>query len=140
VIKMSEPFALQRKNSPILLAILLITLLLSVAAIFQGVELYITNNYEEGSFYLTLGATVLALSAYVLFQTRKKIIKLALQNQPITTTILCEKCGLKNVRDFKRGDYIFKEVESCPKCNEKMIISSIYRVVKEKGKDEIRLR
>jgi ssDNA-binding Zn-finger/Zn-ribbon topoisomerase 1 len=137
---MSEPFATRKKISPILLAILLVALLLSVASIFQGVDMmFRTQNFDEGSFYLTLGATTLALSTYVLFQTRKRIWKLALKTQPITTTILCEKCGLKNVRDFQRGDYIFKEVEPCPKCNENMVITSIYRVVNEKSKREPRL-
>lgn len=88
---------------------------------------------------MILGATTLALSSYVLFQTRKRLLRLALKTQPIVTTIVCEKCGLKNVRDFQRGDYIFKEMEPCPKCNEKMVISSIYREVKEKRKIETRL-
>ncbi len=41
------------------------------------------------------------------------------------------KCGFKNIREFERGDYIFKEVEECPKCEEKMMISSIYREAEE---------
>jgi len=56
--------------------------------------------------------------------------------QPIITTIQCSKCGFKNIRDFQRGDYIFKETDQqCPKCNEKMSIASIYREVKEKRKE-----
>jgi ribosomal protein L40E len=54
---------------------------------------------------------------------------------PITTTIECRKCGFKSVREFQRGDYIFKEVEPCQKCNEKMLITAIYREVKEKPKE-----
>jgi hypothetical protein len=137
---MSEPFATRKKISPILLAILVIALLLSVASVFQGVDLMLSaDNFEEGSFYLTLGATTLALSMYVLFQTRKRILKLALKAQPVTSTILCEKCGLKNVRDFQRGDYVFKEVDPCPKCNENMVIAEVYREVKDKRKAETTL-
>ncbi len=136
---MSEPFATKKKVSPILLAILLVTLLLSVFSLFLGFDAYLSGDAEAGGTYMILGATTLALSSYVLFQTRKKILKLSLKTQPVNTTILCEKCGLKNVRDFQRGDYIFKEVESCPKCNEKMLIASIFREVKEKGKPETRL-
>lgn len=132
---MSEPFATKKKISPILLAILLVTFLLSIFSIFLGVDAHLSGDAESGSTYMILGATTLALSSYVLFQTRRKILKLALKTQPINTTILCEKCGLKNVRDFQRGDYIFKEVEPCPKCNEKMSITSIYREVKEKRKE-----
>ncbi len=129
---MSEPFATQKKISPILLAILLIILLLSVFSIFLGFDAYLSGDAESGSTYMILGATTLALSSYVLFLTRKRILKLALTTQPVTTTILCEKCGLKNVRDFQRGDYIFKDMEPCPKCKEKMLITSIYSEVKEK--------
>jgi len=136
---MSEPFATPKKLSPILLGILLVVFLLSVFSIFLGFDAYLSGDAESGSTYMILGATTLALSSYVLFQTRKRVLKSALKSQPVTTTILCEKCGLKNVRDFKRGDYIFKDVESCPKCNENMVISSIYREVKEKRKIAPRL-
>jgi len=132
---LSEPFVAQKKISPILLAILLIVLLLSVFSIFLGFDAYLGGDTESGSTYMILGATTLALSSYALFQTRRRILKLALNTQPITTTILCEKCGLKNLRDFQRGDYVFKEVEPCPKCNEKMVIASIYREVPEKRKE-----
>ncbi len=137
---MSEPFTPQRRISPILLAILLVTLMLSVFSILLGFQAYLGGDAESGSTYTILGATTLALSSYVLFQARKRLVKLALKNQPITTTVLCEKCGLKNLRDFQRGDYVFKEADSCPKCNEKMVISSIYREVKEKKKGETLLR
>lgn len=136
---MSEPFATPKKISPMLLAILLVVLLLSIFSIFLGFDAYLSGDAEGGSTYMILGATTLALSSYVLFQTRKRILRSALEIQPITTTILCEKCGLKNLRDFQRGDYIFKEMEPCPKCNEKMVIASIYREVKEKRKAETRL-
>jgi hypothetical protein len=137
---MSEPFAPPKRTSPIVIAVLLITFLLSLFSIFLGLDYYINGDPDSGSTYMLLGATTLALSSYVLFQTRRKLLKLALKTQPITTTIICEKCGLKNVRDFQRGDYIFKEMEPCPKCNEKMVITSIYREVKEKRKEEFRLR
>ena len=42
------------------------------------------------------------------------------------TTIECRKCGFKNVRPFAKGDYVFKAVENCQKCNEPMLITGIY--------------
>jgi hypothetical protein len=39
------------------------------------------------------------------------------------------------VRDFQRGDFVFKQTDqACPKDNEKMTISAIYREVKDKEK------
>jgi len=64
------------------------------------------------------------------------MLKLSIAIQPINTTVECQKCGFKNVREFQRGDYVFKPTEDqCPKCNEKtMSIGSIFREVKEKEK------
>jgi hypothetical protein len=125
-----------RRVSPFLLAIVLITLLLSLVSIGQGTLDYLGGETETGILYMTLGLAILALATYMLFQTRKRIPKLGLEMQPLITTLLCQKCGFRNVRDFQRGDYVFKQTENpCPKCSEKaVVIGSIYREVKEKEK------
>jgi len=132
---MESTIPVARKISPFLLAIIMITFVLSLASIYYGIEAY-TKNDPSGSFYLTMGITTLALSTYLLFQTRKRILKLGMGMEPLTTTLECQKCGFKNIREFQRGDYIFKQLEDqCPKCNEKaMSIGSIFREVKEKEK------
>ena len=56
-------------------------------------------------------------------------------NPAVMTTIECGKCGVKNIKEFQRGDFIFKELEPCKKCADtKMIITAIYKEVKEKEK------
>jgi len=135
--KMSETVSQERKISPIFLAIVLVVLALSLIAIYQGIEAY-WNNDPSGNLFITMGVTTLALLAYMIFQTRRRVLRLTgvMPMQPITTTVQCSKCGFKNVRDFQRGDYIFKETDQpCPKCNEKMSIAAIYREVKEKKKE-----
>jgi len=135
--KMSESVSQERKISPIFLAIVLVVLALSVIAIYQGIEAYM-NNDPSGNLFITMGITTLALLTYMVFQTRRRVLRLTtgMPMQPILTTMQCPKCGLKNVRDFQRGDFIFKETDQqCPKCNEKMSIASIYREVKEKKKE-----
>jgi len=124
------------KVSPFLLAIIMITLLLSMISIYQGINEYILGDPSTGSFYLTMGAVTLALSAYMLFQTRRRMLKLVgMEMQPLSTTLQCQKCGFKNVREFQRGDFVFKQTDqACPKDNEKMMIAAIYREVKEKEK------
>jgi len=126
-----------KRPSFYLLAIILITLLLSLALIITGIDyMEIGLDPYTRTLFLLLGLTILALSAYMLFQTRKRMFRLGLEMQPLITTLLCQKCGFKNLRDFTRGDYVFKQVEEqCPKCSEKAFaISSIYREVKEKEK------
>jgi len=120
-----------RKISPFSLAMILITVVLSVFALLLGLAMY-ENQDPTALSYMLIGFIGLAISAYLLLQTQRKPLRAAFEMPRVITTILCQKCGFKNIRDFQRGDYIFKEAEPCPKCNEKMMIDSIYREVKEK--------
>jgi len=119
--------------SSFVLLIIFVTLALALAALVLAIYQY-TTAPEVAVYFLLLGFIGLVLSTYVLFQTRQRILRLRIETPPITTTIECRKCGFKSVREFQRGDYVFKEVEPCQKCNEKMIITAIYREVREKGK------
>jgi hypothetical protein len=118
------------------LAIILIPLLLALILIFLGLNDTFGGRTEEGSLYLSMGMVVLAFSTYWLFQTRRRILKImSSEIQPLSTTLQCQKCGFKNVREFQRGDFVFKQTDqACPKDNEKMMISAIYRELKEKQK------
>ncbi len=55
----------------------------------------------------------------------------------VMTTIQCTNkgCDSKTVREFQRGDYVFKELDTpCQKCSGKQMITAIYKEVKEKEK------
>jgi len=120
----------RKRISYLLLAIIFITLALSAVALYQAlIEFY---KGGDGTSLLLIGGSGFALSAYMLLQTRRKTMRLEIKEHPVVTTIICQKCGFKNIRDFQRGDYIFKEADPCPKCNEKTSIASIYREVEEK--------
>lgn len=127
-----------RRLSPFLLAVIVITLLLSLISIYEGLAEYLLPNGDPGtgSFYMSIGMITLALSMYMLLQTRRRMLRLAgIEMQPLSTTLQCQKCGFKNLREFQRGDFVFKQTDqTCPKDNEKMLISAIYREVKEKEK------
>ena len=130
---MNEEESVTRRVSSLLIAIVFIFFALSVAAFYYGIEAYLGGG--DGSLLLLIGFSGLALSTYMLLQTRRKTLRIVFKPYQIATTILCQKCGFKNIRDFQRGDYIFKEAEECPKCKEKMMIASIYREAEEKEKD-----
>jgi hypothetical protein len=114
--------------------IIFITLALSLTALILAITAFNYGNEIVAGLLLMMGFLGVALSGYVLFQTRRRILRLRIETPSINTTIECKKCGFKNVREFQRGDYIFKEVGPCQKCNEKMLITAIYREVKEKEK------
>lgn len=124
-----------RKFSSIVLIVIIVVLALSLSALYQAYEMFLTNDPAMG-YYLLIGFVGLALSTYMLFQTRGRMKKFTLKTHPITTTLVCDKCSFKNVRKFERGDYILKEIGACTKCEGTMMISAIYREVEEKGKPE----
>ena len=125
------------RMSSVVLLIIFITIALALTALILAANEYATDAFVAGWLAL-IGIAGIALSAYVIVQMRRHGPRPNIEAAPIMTTIECKKCGYKNVREFKRGDYILKEVEPCPKCNEKMMITGIYREVKEKQKDKER--
>ncbi len=135
---MSEKGPPSRRFSSILTIIIIVALGLSIAAFYQAIIAYGNQEFTLVSYFALIGIMGLTFLTYMLIQTKRRTLRLPIQAQRVATTILCQKCGFKNIRDFQRGDYILKDTEECPKCNEKMIIASIYREVKEKkGKKEL---
>ena len=132
--KAATPNAASRISSFVLL-IIFITLALSMIALILAITSFSIGNEVVAGYLLLIGFIGVGLSGYVLLQTRRRIMRLKIETPPITTTIECRKCGIKSVREFQRGDYVFKELEPCQKCNDKMIITAIYREIKEKGKE-----
>ena len=129
--QMSTASSQTTKISSFVLMIIFATLALSLTALVLALQAFGHDDIAAG-YLLLIGIIGVALSTYVLMQTRRRISRLKIAIPSITTTIECKKCGFKSVREFQRGDYIFKEVEPCQKCNEKMLITAIYREVKEK--------
>ncbi len=125
--------------SSIVLLIILLTLAFSFTALVLALNIFASDSVTAG-WLILIGFVGVGISTYWLFQLRRRVTRMKIELPPITTTIECKKCGFKKVREFQRGDYIFKEGESdqCQKCNEKMMITAIYREVKEQEKEKFR--
>jgi DNA-directed RNA polymerase subunit RPC12/RpoP len=138
--KMSkEQTSTTTRISSIVLLIILLTLAFSFTALVLALNIFATDQITAG-WLILIGFVGVGISTYWLLQLRRRVTKMKIELPPITTTIECRKCGFKKVREFQRGDYIFKEVEGdqCQKCNEKMMITAIYREVKDTEKERSR--
>lgn len=122
--------------SSFMLMVVLVTLALSLVALVFGVSV-LDQNSEAAWVLVLVGFLGVATSTYVLFQTRRRLSKLKIVVPPVITTIECKKCGVKDTREFQRGDYMFKELGPCQKCSDKMMITAIYREVKDKEKAKV---
>jgi hypothetical protein len=135
-----SPKPIQRVSS-YSFAVIFITIVLSLAALGIAIASYNGElNLENNIFpivFLIIGFIGLASSTYMLMQTRRRVMRVSLEIPAVMTTITCQKCDFKNVREFERGDYVFKQAGPCPKCNNTLLISAIYREVKEKPKKDV---
>ena len=44
------------------------------------------------------------------------------------TILICKLCGFTKVRNYEKGDFVFKRLEKCDKCEDLMEIKDIYSV------------
>ena len=115
--------------------IVLAVMALSVTAFGLAAWAWIEGNELYAIFLVATGVIALTLSTYLLLQSRRAVVTMKLSPSKVMTTIECKKCGVKTVRDFQRGDYVYKELEACSKCpDDKMMITAIYKEIKEKEK------
>lgn len=120
-------------------AAILIVGLLSLFSLYMGFINY-ADNTDIALVYLFIGAAGFAAIGYMLFRSKPAVSKteaLEVKKAEVFTTLECPKCQQKRVRDFKRGDYIYKDDEPCTRCEGMMIITKISRKKEEeKKKDE----
>ena len=79
--------------------------------------------------YSFSGLIMMSMGFALLTSGRPKEEKLP---PPTVTEIRCNDCDFKEIRDFKKGDYILKAVEEvCPKCQTGMTIEGVYMIREE---------
>jgi hypothetical protein len=126
-----------QKISTYLLLIVLIVMALSIGALLLAVTAYTTGDILAAGVLAVIGLIAFALSGFMLYQSRRQTVQMKIDIPKVMTTIECTNkgCNNKTIRDFQRGDYVFKETaDLCVKCGGKQMITAIYKEVKEKEK------
>jgi len=133
-----------QKISNYIRMIVLIVLVLSVVSIILAVSVYLTGvstpsqagtDDLTAGFLLVIGLVALSMSMFTLSQSRRQAAEMKIEVPKVMTTIECLKCGTKTVREFQRGDYVYKDLDACPKCPDtKQVITAVYKEIKEKEK------
>ena len=114
--------------------IVLLVMALSLVSFALAVNAFALGENIVAGYLVIIGVIAMTLSTYVLLQSRRRMTTMKLATPSMMTTIECRKCDFKSVREFQRGDYVFKELDKCQKCDDKMIITAISKEVKEKEK------
>jgi hypothetical protein len=118
-----------------MLMIIFIVFALSLVAIALAINAFVLGEQTVAEYLLLIGFIALTLSAYVLLQSRRRVMSMKIEEPKMMTMTECRKCGIKSAREFQRGDYVFKELGPCEKCpDDKLVITAIYKEVKSKEK------
>ncbi len=90
---------------------------------FGGDGISIFSPQVQGLITLVMLALTLTLFYYIMLKTQPKKV----EEKTVTKTLIrCNTCDYSEEREFKRGDFVGKEVGSCPKDNGTLIIRLIY--------------
>ncbi len=126
-----------KRISNYLTMIVLIVVALSIISLLLAVNAYFTSPSQPlaAGFLAIIGIVALSMSVFTLFQSKRQIAQMKIDIPKVMTTVEC-KCGSKSIREFQRGDYVYKELDvPCQKCpNSRQMITAIYKEVKEKEK------
>ena len=124
-----------QKISTYLTMIVLIVMALAVTALVIAGETYLAGDQLAAGVLAGIGLIALVLSGFLLYQSKLQSAQVKIEVPKVMTTIEC-KCGEKTVREFQRGDYVYKSLDvPCPKCpTTHQMITAIYKEVKEKEK------
>ncbi len=102
-------------------------LFIGVYYISEALLILQSGDSEGGIFQLALGVFGVGASSYIFLRFRKKMTLLRQALPPTVITITeCKKCGLKSLRNFVKGDFVFKSLDECKKCSEPMLITGVY--------------
>ncbi|MHA1410195.1 MAG: hypothetical protein ACTSQY_07825 [Candidatus Odinarchaeia archaeon] len=83
-----------------------------------------------------IGGMILLMFAFNLLSIGLRPPPPLIQKVNTVTVIKCYSCDYTEIRDFKKGDYIFKELGECPKCSGVKYIKTIYTISPEKNKKQ----
>jgi hypothetical protein len=133
--KQTQTAPASKKISTYLTMIVLIVMALALTALFIAVETYLAGDQLAAAALAGIGLLALVMSIFLLYQSKLQSAQVKIEVPKVMTTIEC-KCGDKTVREFQRGDYVYKDVDiPCPKCpTTKQMITAIFKEVKEKEK------
>jgi hypothetical protein len=107
---------------------------LFISAIGAALIFLTINDPSQSFIWPFIGLLIISIGFNLLTAGRQS--KAHKPPPPTITEIRCTNagCDFKEIRDFKKGDYVLKPLEAkCPKCGSPIAIDGVY-VVKEEEK------
>jgi len=90
---------------------------------FDELFLDLFTGIRNQRLFYALFALLLAIYPLILFSRPKPV-----PERKTVTVVKCKGCDYREVRDFQKGDYVFKKMGSCSSCGSEKYVSAIYSV------------
>jgi len=119
------------------LAVVVVIGIFSLLSLWLGFQAYGSEHPEQANYYIIIGTAGFAAIGYMFFRTKaitssRKSVTVPMVE--VVTIFECPSCELKRVRDFQKGDYVYKDDEPCTRCEGTMVITGIHKRAEPKKK------
>jgi hypothetical protein len=107
---------------------------LSISIVGVAVVFLTINDPSQSFLWPFIGLLIISIGFNLMTSGRQS--KVRKPPPPTITEIRCSRaeCDFKEIRDFQKGDYMLKPLQTkCPKCASPTVIEGVY-VVKEEEK------
>ena len=92
-------------------------IILGALFIYMGIGPDQISSWSIGFMLICFGATLIQLQKAPAEPIRQTL-----------TILICKLCNITKVRNYEKGDFVFKTRDKCEKCNDLMEIKQIYSV------------
>ena len=107
--------------------------LLFIALIILGIFFILLYSGTRKDEYLNISMFTLLFSGILGFNAFK-LFKINPPKYKIIKVLECESCGYRRTEEgARKGEYIYREVGTCPQCGKELLITAIYREKIGKG-------
>ena len=131
----ADPGSPMMSMSWVTLAVVVVIGIFSLLSLWLGFQAYGSEHPDQAIYYIVIGSAGLSAIGYMFFRTKAITDKIPdVPKVEVVTILECPSCDLKRVRDFQRGDYIYKDNEPCTRCEGTMVITGIHRRAEPKQK------
>ncbi len=95
----------------------ILLIIIGLLFIYVGIGPDPLSSWSIGFMLICFGATLIQLQKSPPEPIRQTL-----------TILICKLCGITKVRNYEKGDFVFKKKDNCDKCKDFMEIKQIYSV------------
>jgi hypothetical protein len=90
---------------------------------FYDLLIDLLSGIRNQRLFYAIMLLIFAIYPFLAFSRSKPV-----KERKTVTVVNCYGCGYREIRDFQKGDYIFKRLGACSACSSDQYISAIYAI------------